>query len=129
MDTSQQTLNKYQRIYQVVCLIPPGQVATYGDIARFANLPRHARLVGYALHARPENSDVPWQRVINHQGRISLGRLYPEGEQRQRAALEAEGVVFGENGRVNLKRYRWQPDPFLLDAFFNPPHPGPEQST
>ncbi|MCB1639274.1 MAG: MGMT family protein [Thiothrix sp.] len=122
-------MSKYQRIYRVVRLIPRGQVSTYGDIARFANLPRHARLVGYALHALPKSSNVPWQRVINSQGRISLGRLYPDGEQRQREALEAEGVTFEASGRVNLKQYRWQPDPFLLDAFFNPPPALENQST
>lgn len=107
------TLSKHQRIYATVHQIPPGCVATYGDIAALAGLPGHARLVGYALHALPEFTDVPWQRVINAKGLISLGRAYPGGELHQRHLLEAEGVEFDANGKVDLKRFRWQ-------AVFNP---------
>ncbi len=109
------TRSKHQRIYAVVRQIPTGCVATYGDVAALAGLPGHARLVGYALHALPEDNDVPWQRVINAQGLLSLGRAYVGGEIRQRRALEAEGIVFAENGRINLKQFRWQPEPFLFD--------------
>jgi methylated-DNA-protein-cysteine methyltransferase-like protein len=107
------TLSKHQRIYAVVRQIPPGYVATYGDIAVLAGLPGHARLVGYALHALPEFTDVPWQRVINAKGTISLGSAYPGGELHQRHLLEAEDVAFDANGKVDLKRFRWQ-------ARFNP---------
>lgn len=103
------TLSKHQRIYHIVRLIPEGRVATYGDVAALAGLPGHARLVGYALHALPELTDVPWQRVINAQGSISLGRAYPGGELHQRHLLEAEGVAFDANGKISLQRYRWQP--------------------
>jgi len=61
----------YQRIYGTIRLIPRGRVATYGQIAELAGLPGHARQVGYALHALPDGSDVPWQRVVNVQGRVS----------------------------------------------------------
>ena len=114
MESAQTTLGKHQRIYAVVRQIPEGLVASYGDIARLAGLPGHARLVGYALHALPAGSDVPWQRVINAQGMISLGRALPGGELHQRHLLEQEGVAFDSKGRVNLKRFRWQPDPFLF---------------
>ena len=98
----------YQSIYDVVRQIPEGKVATYGDIAALAGLPNHPRLAGYALHALPIYTDVPWQRVINAQGKISLGRADIGGELQQRRLLEEEGVVF-LNGRVDLKVYRWQP--------------------
>ncbi|MBU0657118.1 MAG: MGMT family protein [Gammaproteobacteria bacterium] len=108
------SMSKHQRIYAIVRQIPPGCVSTYGDVATLAGLPGHARLVGYALHALPEFSDVPWQRVINAKGAISLGRAYPGGELRQRHLLEAEGVEFDANGKVELKRFRWRPERVAL---------------
>lgn len=98
----------YQRIYAVVRRIPRGRVATYGQVAALAGLPGHARQVGYALHALPEGSDVPWQRVINHRGEISA-RAESFFEPVQRAMLEAEGVAFDVRGRVPLRRFRWEP--------------------
>ena len=96
----------YQRIYQAVEQIPPGKVATYGQIATIAGYPRQARMVGYALHSIPEGFDIPWHRVINAQGKISLsdsgwGKL-------QRNLLEQEGVEFSSNGNISLVKYRWQ---------------------
>ncbi len=99
----------YSRIYTVVRQIPPGKVSTYGDIAALAGLPGQARLVGYALHALPPSTSVPWHRVINARGRISTGRGVPGGDVVQRQRLEAEGVAFGANGRVSLERFRWRP--------------------
>ncbi|MFN3786472.1 MAG: MGMT family protein, partial [Thiothrix sp.] len=104
------TPSKYQRIYAVVRQIPHGKVATYGDIAALAGLPGHARLVGYALHALPALTDVPWQRVINAKGGISLGRAYPGGELRQRSLLENEGVMVDNSHKIDLNRYRWKPN-------------------
>ncbi|HEX5521528.1 MAG TPA: MGMT family protein [Longimicrobiaceae bacterium] len=100
----------HNRIYDVVRRIPRGRVLTYGDVAALAGLPGHARLVGYALHALPAHSTVPWQRVINARGAISMGRAYPGGELVQRQRLEAEGVAFDANGRTSLERYRWRPE-------------------
>lgn len=102
--------NKYQKIYGAVQQIPQGYVATYGDIAALAGLPGHARLVGYALHALSAENDVPWQRVVNAQGGISLGRAWPGGEIRQRRLLEHEGIVFGLDGKIDLKSFRWHPN-------------------
>jgi methylated-DNA-protein-cysteine methyltransferase-like protein len=93
------------RIWQVVALIPPGQVATYGDVALQAGLPRAARRVGRALRGLPRDTRIPWHRVINAQGRVSL----PTGGARQRERLESEGVVFRSNGRIDLAKFRWQP--------------------
>ncbi len=98
----------YPRIYAIVNRIPPGNVATYGQIATLAGMPGHARQVGYALHNLPHGSEIPWQRVINRKGRISL-RAYPSAEHLQRALLEAEGVVFDEEGGIALEKYRWHP--------------------
>lgn len=109
LQNAQTTLNYYQQIYAKVRTIPLGKIATYGDIARMVGLPRHARMVGNALHALPLDTDVPWQRVINAQGSISLGKLSADGALHQRLLLEAEGVVFQANGKVNLKVYRWRP--------------------
>ncbi len=96
------------RIWQVVALIPYGQVATYGDIARHAGIPGAARRVGNALRRLPTQTRIPWHRVINASGRISL----PEdsaGYYTQRERLEAEGVVFRANKSVRLSQFRWQP--------------------
>ena len=101
--------SSYPRIHAVVRRIPAGLVLTYGEVAALAGLPRHARLVGYALHALPAHSAVPWHRVINARGGISTGRAFPGGELLQRQLLEAEGVEFDANGRVSLERFRWRP--------------------
>jgi methylated-DNA-protein-cysteine methyltransferase-like protein len=97
----------FQKVYRVVQQIPAGKVATYGQIAALLGHPRAARTVGWAMRALPEGSDVPWQRVINAQGRISTSwQEHDVDPQRQR--LEAEGVVFGPDGRVDLTLYGWQ---------------------
>jgi methylated-DNA-protein-cysteine methyltransferase-like protein len=105
----------FDQVYRVGRLIPPGKVATYGQIARLLGNPRAARTVGWALHSIPEDSDVPWQRVINAQGTISLDAR-GHGGAIQRALLEAEGVAFDEQGRVDLQVCGWiGPDPIELD--------------
>ena len=96
----------YQKIYATVCLIPEGQVATYGQIARLIDRPRHARQIGYALAALPEEHEVPWHRVVNARGEISK-RATPGYEDYQRILLEDEGVEFGLYGRIDMKRYQW----------------------
>lgn len=105
---SRRDASTWERVYAVVRRIPRGRVATYGQVAALAGMPRGARQVGYALHALPEDSDVPWQRVINHRGEIS-SRSEPYSEPLQQALLEAEGVVFDPTThRVDLRRYRWE---------------------
>lgn len=103
------TESKHHRIHDVVRRIPPGAVSTYGDVAVLAGLPGHARLVGYALHALPDYSAVPWHRVVNVRGGLSVGRARPGAELEQRRRLEAEGIEFDGGGRVPLKRFRWRP--------------------
>ena len=97
----------HQRIHDVVARIPRGRVATYGQIARIARLPGQARLVGYALHALPASSRLPWQRVVNAHGAISVGG---ESGARQRKLLETEGVRFDQRGRIDLEKFQWRPD-------------------
>jgi methylated-DNA-protein-cysteine methyltransferase-like protein len=98
----------YARIRAVVSRVPRGRVATYGQIAALAGFPRAPRLAGYALHALPEGSPLPWHRVVGAGGRLSLARLSPECALDQRMRLELEGVRFDSRGRVMLRRYRWR---------------------
>ena len=103
----------FQRVWDLVRQIPPGQVATYGQIAEILGSPRAARTVGWALHALPEGLDIPWHRVINREGRMSTSQ-HPQGHGRQRDLLEREGVQFDEQGRVNLQIHGWDgPPPYL----------------
>lgn len=96
---------KYERIYAVVRKIPKGRVATYGQIARLAGIPKHARQVGYALSVLSDNK-LPWHRVINAKGAVS-SRSFPYAEDEQRARLEREGINFDDQDRVPLRRYQW----------------------
>lgn len=98
----------HRRIYAAVRRIPRGRVATYGQIAEVAGLPGHARLVGYALSALPDDDDAPWHRVVNARGGISR-RADSTYETIQRVLLEAEGVEFDAHGRIALPRYAWRP--------------------
>ena len=98
--------DSYARILAVVKKIPRGRVATYGQVAAQAGFARQPRLAGYALHHTLANAAVPWHRVINAAGRISLPPN-SEGYREQKRRLEAEGVTF-INGRVDLARRRWR---------------------
>jgi methylated-DNA-protein-cysteine methyltransferase-like protein len=98
----------YQRIYAVVRRIPFGRVATYGQIASLAGLAGHARQVGYALHALPPGTLVPWHRVVNASGRISA-RAVPGPELEQQLLLEREGIRVDGRGRVRLVDVQWKP--------------------
>lgn len=97
----------YQKIYAMVLKIPRGKVASYGQIAKLAGLPGRARQVGYAMYALPKGTTVPWQRVINAQGRVSRRRV-AGADLTQRMLLEREGVRFGLSGRVDLNRFGWK---------------------
>jgi methylated-DNA-protein-cysteine methyltransferase-like protein len=100
-----QNITRYEQIYEAVRRIPPGKVATYGQIAKIVGRCT-ARMVGYAMAALPAGFRVPWQRVINHKGEISA-RSRGDGALRQRRLLQKEGVRFDRHGRVNLKKVRW----------------------
>ena len=104
--------DKHALIYEVTKQIPRGKVATYGQVAVLAGLPGHARLAGYALYNLPPDlaDKVPWQRVINAQGRISYSESRRGGDHLQRKLLEKEGVVFDKNGRIDLRQFGWRPE-------------------
>ena len=96
------------RVYDVVRRIPAGKCASYGDVAALLGTPRAARGVGWALNALDGDSSVPWWRVINKQGAISI--RHPDVSPRiQRALLEEEGVIFNDEGRVDWAVVRWDP--------------------
>ncbi len=94
------------RVHQVVDMIPPGKVATYGQVALWAGKARAHRAVGHILRHSVLAPQLPWHRVINAQGKISTG-----GDVHrpllQRQMLEAEGVSFTRSGRCDMKRYQW----------------------
>ncbi|MCK4872699.1 MAG: MGMT family protein [Phycisphaerales bacterium] len=100
--------NIYKHIYTIIRRIPKGKVATYGQVAELAGLGGHARQVGYALHAMPDDAGIPWHRVVNAKGEISTGA--GSGKSEQQLLLEAEGVVFNDHSRIPLRTYRWQHD-------------------
>lgn len=95
-----------ERVFELVRDIPKAKVMTYGQIAIILGEGYTARTVGYVMHASPD--DVPWQRVINSQGKCSTGRLtIPVNLQQE--LLEAEGVVFSASGKCDLSEYQWFP--------------------
>lgn len=96
----------YEKIYEIVAQIPYGKVTTYGKIAKMVG-GCNPRTVGYAMAATPVTSDIPWQRVINWEGKISIRR---DGEEShlQRQLLEAEGVVFNHKRQVDLHKFGWK---------------------
>ena len=97
-----------ERVYEMVRRIPRGRVMTYGQVAGILGEGYTPRTVGYVMHAA-ESERVPWQRVINSQGKCSTGRLtIPVNLQQD--MLEQEGVVFDAKGKCDLKKYEWWPD-------------------
>ncbi len=102
---------KHEQIYQQVKQIPRGCVATYGQIAGLAGYPRHARQAGYALAALRDKPElqVPWHRVVNAKGEISMRSSGSGCDELQRIMLEDEGIVFDGSGRINLSEFQWRP--------------------
>lgn len=103
----------YEDIYQWVRRVPEGKVATYGQIAGLAGNCT-ARQVGYAMAGLQDDAGIPWHRIINSQGKISL-RTGSEGHLLQRILLEAEGVVFSGDDKVDLTECRWMAPPDDFD--------------
>lgn len=91
-------------VYAIVAQIPRGKVATYGQIARWLGQPRSARTVGWAMWEAPGGRNLPCHRVVNKQGKLAPPHVFG-GEEIQRAMLEAEGVGFTADGRVDMKRH------------------------
>ena len=101
-------LNTQQKIWQIVAAIPAGFVASYGQVAKLAGLPNAARQVGRTLKNLPKDTRLPWHRVINSQGKISLPDS-SRGYYIQKQRLEAEGVAFKTSGKIDLKKFAWKP--------------------
>lgn len=102
------TEKRNERIWATICDIPAGCVANYGQIAEIAGIPRGARQVGYALRHLPNGSKVPWYRVIQASGKIAFKAGSDAfNEQSKRLMLEDVAIL---NGRIDMKKYRWQPD-------------------
>ena len=105
--------NFYEQVYAVVRRIPKGKVTSYGRVAQMLGAPNAARAVGYALRALkdkredPAYNNVPWQRVVNSQGRISIVNR-DAGPHRQAELLRAEGVEVSEDLRIDLDVYLWE---------------------
>jgi len=99
--------NPEERVYMVLAAVPSGSVVTYGQVAELAGLPRAARMVGRILGNLPKGTELPWHRVINAAGKISLAEDSPSFKL-QKARLQEEGVVLNNN-RVSLKKFNWQP--------------------
>ncbi len=99
---------RMHRIWETICEIPKGSVASYGQLAGIAGIPRGARQVGYALRHLPDGHDVPWHRVLQSSGKIAFekgSRAYKE--QSKRLMMEDVAVMAG---KVDMNKYRWQPD-------------------
>jgi len=101
-------LTRLHRIWDTIRDVPIGCVASYGQIADIAGIPRGARQVGYALRQLPDGHAVPWHRIIQTSGRIAFAKGSPQFEEQcKRLMMENVAVIAG---RVNMQKYRWQPD-------------------
>ncbi|HEX3028630.1 MAG TPA: MGMT family protein [Clostridia bacterium] len=101
----------FEEVYEVVKKIPRGNVLTYGDIAKLLGQPKKAKIVGWALHSNPSPGIIPCHRVVNRNGELS-GSFAFGGMEVQKKMLEAEGIIFNEEGTINLKKYLWKPEFF-----------------
>ncbi|RMH39080.1 MAG: methyltransferase [Deltaproteobacteria bacterium] len=101
----------YRRIYAVVRRIPPGAVATYGQVAQLAGIPRGGRVAGAAMRASPPELGLPWHRVVGRRSRTAAAIAIrdPVAAARQRQLLEAEGVAFRRSGTISLADHGWLP--------------------
>ncbi len=104
--TTERTMRR--AFYETIARVPYGKVATYGQIATLAGYPGRARQVGFALAGMPEEWDLPWHRIINAQGKISP-RISSKFHLLQYELLAGEGVAFAGQ-RIDLRRFRWQPE-------------------
>lgn len=105
------------QVHYIVGLVPKGKVVTYGQVSALAGVPRGARMVGSVAHWG--DPKIPWQRVVNRNGRVAPG--WPGGMLGHKAALEAEGIEVREDFTVDRKRYQWHPSEQLLDTLELPP--------
>ena len=109
MGTLKDRESTFERIYAIVRQVPPGKVATYGQIAALLGPGMPPRIVGFALHGLPDNSNVPWYRVVNSKGKISLPSERGAYDSLQQQLLEKEEIEFDSNGKIDLSLYLWRP--------------------
>lgn len=110
MMAGSEIMNKYYAaVYEIVARIPAGKVASYGQIAAMLGNPLAARQVGYAMNAAPEHMNLPCHRVVSKEGRMLPGAVFGDFGM-QRKTLEQEGVVFLENGCIDMKKSLWRPE-------------------
>lgn len=102
----------FGKVYDIVAKIPPGKVATYGQIAALTGNPRGARTVGWAMQSAPENLNLPCHRVVNRLGEMAPAYVFG-GAENQRAMLEMEGITFKEDGRIDMSKHLWKGESFL----------------
>ena len=105
MNRTKQPTSTYQAIWSIVRQIPKGRVATYGEIAKLSGLVGKSRLVGYALHNLPPNSNIPWHRVINSKGKISLPKK--NGKYAQQKKLLSKERIIIKNEKIDFNKYGW----------------------
>ncbi len=105
----------YCKIYDIVSQIPYAQVATYGQVADLAGLRGKPRVVGYALYRITTDTQIPWHRVVNAKGEISRSSLRDGNDDLQQLLLKEEGIAFVK-GKLDLKKYRWQPPLTLVQS-------------
>ncbi len=102
-------------VYALVRAIPPGKVLNYGKVAELIGVPNGAREVGWALSSLPGSArDVPWHRVVNAQGRVSI-KGSPPAAAEQRRRLESEGIPFDDKDKLDLKQHSWDPAPWEVE--------------
>ncbi len=102
------TEKRNERIWATIRDIPEGCVASYGQIADIAGIPRGARQVGYALRHLPSGSSVPWYRVIQASGNIAFKAGSDAFDEQSKRLIKEDVAIL--NGRIDMKKYRWQPD-------------------
>ncbi|WFR55540.1 methylated-DNA--[protein]-cysteine S-methyltransferase [Anaerocolumna sp. AGMB13025] len=99
--------NFFEKVYEIVAIIPEGKVATYGQISLMLGNPYASRAVGYAMHGAPPERNLPCHRVVNKEGRLAPGNIFG-GENIQREELEKEGITFLENGCIDMEKHLWR---------------------
>ncbi len=100
------------RVKEIIKRVPRGKVATYGQVATLAGNHRAARQVAWILHSSSQSDDLPWHRIVNRSGRISLKQN--RGYEIQKSLLKIEGIEFDENDSIDFRRYLWYPSMNLL---------------
>ncbi|RQW02732.1 MAG: MGMT family protein [Calditrichaeota bacterium] len=102
------------KVKDILRRIPPGKVTTYGLVAAAAGDYRGARQVARILHSSSEKDKLPWHRVVNREGKISI--CSPEWNQIQRNLLEKEGIIFSKNDKIDFQKFLWNPAAVLFDV-------------